>query len=116
MMDADKYQELAMRTANFDAYDSYLDPLMNSALGLCGESGEIADIVKKARFQGHDLEAEREHIIKELGDVAWYVALGATAVGVRLSAILEMNVDKLQSRYPNGFDSERSQHRAEGDI
>ena len=75
-----------------------------------------ADIVKKARFQGHDLEAEREHIIKELGDVAWYVALGATSVGVRLSTILEMNVDKLQTRYPNGFDSERSQHRAEGDI
>jgi NTP pyrophosphatase (non-canonical NTP hydrolase) len=88
--------------------------LINGVLGLCGESGEVADIVKKATFQGHELDVA--HIAKELGDVAWYLAVAANSIGYDLETIMQMNIDKLKKRYPEGFDSERSQHREKGDI
>ena len=112
-MTINEYQALAMRTASGMNYEHH-GMLMNGALGLCGESGEVADIVKKATFQGHDLDIE--HVAKELGDVAWYLAVSATAIGVDLETIMKMNIDKLRKRYPEGFDSERSQHREAGDI
>lgn len=52
---------------------------------------------------------------KELGDVTWYLALGATIIGYELEDILQMNIDKLRKRYPDGFDSQKSQHREKGD-
>ena len=115
-MTIDEYQQAALRTANVSAYKDALSAMTNAALGLCGESGEVADIVKKATFQGHDFESEKEHVVKELGDVAWYLALGAWAVGVPLSEIFELNIEKLKRRYPDGFDAERSMHRSAGDI
>jgi NTP pyrophosphatase (non-canonical NTP hydrolase) len=87
---------------------------LNGVLGLAGESGECVDLMKKHLFQGHTLD--KEHLAKELGDVAWYVAVTAYAIGYDLETILQMNVDKLWRRYPEGFDSHRSQHRAVGDI
>ena len=90
------------------------DLLMNGVMGLCGESGECVDIVKKHLFQKHDLD--KEHLAKELGDVAWYLAVTAEAIGYDLNTILQMNVKKLRDRYPNGFESERSKHRKEGDV
>ncbi len=111
-MTINEYQSLAMRTSN-----KYLRPdqhLLNGALGLTGESGEIADLVKKSFMQGHALDAE--HIAKELGDVCWYIAETATAIGCDLETIMKMNIEKLKKRYPDGFDSDRSQHRAEGDV
>lgn len=104
------YQEEAMRTTN----GTYGDLLQNGVMGLCGEVGECADLVKKHLFQGHDLDTE--HLAKELGDVAWYLAVTADAIGYDLNTILQMNVKKLRDRYPNGFESERSKHRKEGDI
>ena len=112
-MTINEYQALAMRTASEMNYEHH-GMLMNGALGLCGESGEVADIVKKATFQGHELDIN--HVAKELGDVAWYLAVSATAIGVDLETILKMNIDKLRKRYPDGFSSERSQHREAGDI
>lgn len=112
-MTINEYQKEAMRTASGMNYEKN-GMLINAALGLCGESGEVADIVKKATFQGHELDAE--HIAKELGDVAWYLAVGAQAIGYDLETIMQMNVDKLRSRYPDGFNSEQSLHRKEGDI
>lgn len=112
-MTINEYQTAAMRTAQTDKFSAG-DLLLNSALGLCGESGEVADIVKKFRFQGHDLDFE--HIAKELGDIAWYLAVGAYAIGYDLETILRMNKEKLEARYPDGFSSDRSLHRAEGDI
>jgi NTP pyrophosphatase (non-canonical NTP hydrolase) len=88
--------------------------LINGALGLTGEAGEVADIIKKHTMQGHDLDCE--HIAKELGDVLWYVAETATAIGYDLETIMQMNIDKLMKRYPEGFSSERSQDREEGDV
>lgn len=87
------------------------DCLLNAALGLCGESGEVADLIKKYRFQGHELDTAK--LIKELGDVQWYIALAASALGVSLSEIMMRNIEKLRKRYPNGFDPERSIHREE---
>ena len=112
-MTINEYQTAALRTAQTDKFLEN-DLLLNSVLGLCGESGEVADIVKKFRFQGHDIDIE--HIAKELGDIAWYLAVGAYAIGYDLETILQMNVDKLKARYPNGFSVDRSLHRDKNDI
>lgn len=71
------------------------------------------DILKKHLFQGHELD--RAHLAKELGDVAWYLAISADALGYTLEEILQTNVEKLRARYPNGFEAERSLHRASKD-
>ena len=112
-MTINEYQAAALRTAQTDKL-SASDLLINSALGLCGESGEVADLVKKHRFQGHDLDFE--HVAKELGDVAWYLAVGAYAIGFDLESIFRMNKEKLEARYPDGFSTDRSLHRAENDV
>lgn len=112
-MTVNEYQALAMRTASGMNYKHH-GMLMNGALGLCGESGEVADLVKKATFQGHELDIE--HVAKELGDVAWYLAVSATAIGIDLDTIFRMNIEKLRKRYPDGFSSDRSQHRKAGDV
>ncbi len=88
--------------------------LMNGLMGLNGEAGEAIDILKKHLFQNHGLD--RAHLAKELGDVAWYLAISADALGYTLEEILQTNVEKLRARYPDGFDSERSTHRKEGDL
>lgn len=108
-MDVDKYQELAMRTLNPEIDKKEL--ILNASMGLCGESGEVIDLVKKHLFQGHDLDDEK--LIKELGDVAWYLAEAATAFNVNLSEILEKNIKKLENRFPDGFNSNRSINRGE---
>ena len=112
-MTINEYQTAALRTAQTDKLTAS-ELLLNAALGLCGESGEVADLVKKHRFQGHDLDFE--HIAKELGDISWYLAVGAYSIGYDLETILQMNVDKLKARYPNGFSTDRSLHRAENDV
>ena len=111
-MQANEYQKLAMTTLN-PALDKK-DVLINSVMGLCGESGKAIDIVKKWLMQGHELD--KEHLIKELGDVAWYLAEAATALDVPLETVLQGNLDKLRQRFPNGFDTEASVHRKKGDI
>lgn len=112
-MTINEYQAAALRTAQTDKLTAN-ELLLNAALGLCGESGEVADIVKKHRFQGHDIDVE--HIAKELGDVAWYLAVGAYAIGFDLESIFRMNIEKLEARYPDGFSTDRSLHRAENDV
>lgn len=106
-----EYQRLALRTASEKAM---ANPILNGVLGLGGESGECEDMVKKHLFQDHDLDKEK--MAKELGDVAWYLALTAHGIGYKLEDILQMNVDKLKARYPNGFDADHSIHRKPGDV
>ena len=108
-MHVSEYQALALRTMNPEI--SKKDMLINSMMGLCGESGEAIDIVKKHLFHNHELDKEK--LIKELGDVAWYLAEAAQAIDVPLEEILEKNIEKLKKRYPEGFDTERSVHREE---
>lgn len=111
-MTINEYQNLAMRTLNPDL--SRKDVLINSVMGLCGESGEAIDIVKKWLAQGHELD--RTHLIKELGDVAWYLAEAATALDIPPEQIMQGNIEKLKSRYPHGFEKERSEIRLNGDL
>lgn len=101
---ANEYQRLAMKTLN-PALDRK-DVLINGVMGLCGESGEAIDIVKKWLAQGHELD--KEGLKKELGDIAWYLAETAYALGVPLEEVLRGNIEKLQKRYPEGFEKERS--------
>ena len=106
-MTVNEYQKLAMTTLN-PALDQK-DVLINGVMGLCGESGEAIDIVKKWLAQGHELDKEK--LAKELGDIAWYLAETATALDLNLEDIFVANIEKLRRRYPEGFDSERSIHR-----
>ena len=87
------------------------DVLMNAVMGLCGESGEVIDLVKKHLYQGHVLNTEK--LIKELGDIAWYLAEAAHALGTDLDVIFDENIAKIKTRYPEGFDVQRSIHRDE---
>lgn len=111
-MTINEYQKLAMTTLNPEL--SKRDVLINSVMGLCGESGEAIDIVKKWFAQGHELD--KEHLAKELGDIAWYLAEAATALDITLEEVLQANIDKLKKRYPEGFDSDKSQKRTAEDI
>ena len=111
-MQVNEYQKLAMKTLN-PALDKK-DVLINSVMGLCGESGEAIDIVKKWLAQGHELD--RERLAKELGDIAWYLAEAATALELPLEDILKANIEKLKKRYPEGFDEARSLARAKDDV
>ena len=106
-MNVNEYQREAMTLLNPDIPRK--DVLLNALMGLCGESGEAIDLMKKHLFQGHELD--RDALIKELGDVAWYLAEAATGLGVDLSDVLQRNLDKLHARYPQGFDTQRSQRR-----
>lgn len=108
-MEINEYQKLAMTTLNKNL--SKKEVLINGVMGLCGESGEVIDIVKKHLAQGHELDTER--IIKELGDVAWYLAETAYAIGVDLETVLKQNIDKLKKRYPEGFSTNDSINRKE---
>lgn len=105
-MKVNEYQAAALRTA------STLEPdglILNGVLGLCGETGEVSDHVKKHLFQGHELNKQK--LIGELGDVCWYIAILAQGLGVDLETVLKGNIQKLQSRYPAGFDSQKSINR-----
>ena len=108
-MTINEYQKLAMVTLNPAL--SKKDVLINGVMGLCGESGEAIDIVKKHLAQGHELD--RAHLAKELGDIAWYLAETATALDLDLEDILAANIEKLKKRYPEGFDALRSINREE---
>ena len=106
-MTGNEYQRLAMTTLNPDLTKK--DVLINGVMGLCGESGEAIDIVKKHLHQGHELDKEK--LLKELGDIAWYLAETAYPLDIPLDEVFEGNIAKLRARYPQGFDTEISVHR-----
>lgn len=111
-MSPNDYQKAALRTASGS---NQVFPLeLNGVMGLAGEAGECVDLMKKHLFQGHTLD--KEHLAKELGDVAWYLAVTAHAIGYDLETVFKMNIEKLRKRYPDGFDADRSQYRSAGDI
>lgn len=112
MYDVDRYQAEAMRTCSIP-YNETGAMMSHAVFGLCSEAGEVAGIFQKT-YQGH--EAEPDHLKKELGDVLWMVAEACTASGLKMSDVMQTNLDKLRKRYPEGFDSEHSLHRAKDDI
>jgi NTP pyrophosphatase (non-canonical NTP hydrolase) len=108
-MTLDDYQQLAARTLGRDR--THEQQLANAALGLTGEAGEVAEVIKKHLF--HDTPLNQEALAKELGDCLWYIGAFATVLGLSLDDIAQRNVDKLRKRYPEGFDTERSRNRTE---
>ena len=100
------YQQMAMRTANPECKD-----LFNFVLGLTGEAGEVADIIKKHYFQGHELI--KDDLVDEMGDCAWYLALGCEVMEISFDEMLQKNIEKLKKRYPNGFNHQDSLNRVE---
>lgn len=110
-MTANEYQKLAARTINKQM--TCFEQFMHALHGMVGEIGELHSIYQK-KYQGHAFD--EEHAKKELGDLLWFVAEYCTAYGWNLEDIMQMNIDKLIARYPEGFDAEHSLHRKVGDI
>ena len=92
--------------------------LLTAALGICAEGGEFTEVVKKIVFQGKLVNEDNIfHMKRELGDIMWYVAQACMSLDTTIDEIIEMNVEKLKSRYPLGeFDVHHSENRKEGDI
>ena len=92
--------------------------LLTASVGMCAEAGEFTEVVKKIIFQGKPVTEENMfHLKRELGDIMWYVAQACIGMNISIDEILQMNVDKLASRYPDGsFDVHYSENRAEGDV
>ena len=113
-MDASKYQQLAARTLidtpGFEISGTNMMIIWN-AIGLAGEAGEVCDLVKKGIFHQHGID--REKMVKELGDVMWYIAALCTKLDMDLSVIMDANIRKLQTRYPDGYSSADSQRRVD---
>ena len=111
--DADIYQLDVLKYA--PDYQHYMPNVLYAAIGICGEAGEVSELIKKYAYHGHAID--KDHLARELGDVLWYVSYMAHLFGYSLGEIMEMNQDKLAKRYPDGkFDEERSRNRKEGDI
>ena len=113
-MNANEYQQLAKRTLLAKPDKTYTDQetmLVWNAIGLAGEAGEVAELVKKGVFHNHGVDVNT--VTKELGDVMWYVAAIASTLGLNLNVILEKNISKLKARYPNGYTSAETANRVE---
>lgn len=113
-MDFNQYQKRILGFMNPTVLESDDATLINATLGLAGEAGEVTDIVKKFFYHGHDLD--RQALIKELGDLQFYVALCAYAVDVPLEDVALLNVEKLTKRYPSGFTVEDSKAQKDKEV
>ncbi|WP_143314233.1 nucleoside triphosphate pyrophosphohydrolase family protein [Clostridium sp. HBUAS56017] len=108
-----EYQEKSIRTMpkeyepQYDVFKTL--QICNMIFGLEGEAGEVTDILKKHLFHGHELD--KKHLKEELGDIMFYLVNLVTLYNIDMSDVLEINVDKLLKRYPQGFDKEKSIYR-----
>ena len=109
-MDGKFYQQLASRTINKNLYDYEME--QHALHGMVGEIGELHSLYQKS-YQGHDFD--EEHAKRELGDLLWFIAEYCTAKDWDLNEIMNKNIAKLVARYPDGFKSEHSLNRSEGD-
>lgn len=129
-MNGTEYQNLAMRTNDENATKRLLNltlsdttengieedtgAVLNACLGLSGEVGEFNDMIKKWIF--HEKELDEEHLKKECGDIMWYIAMMCHAFRWDLDEIMQMNIDKLKMRYPEGFDTAKANNRENNDV
>ena len=129
-MEGIMYQDYAMRTndgkatnrleaaikLNSIALTNQIDVggVLNGCLGLSGEVGEFNDMIKKHIF--HEKELDMEHLKKECGDILWYVAMICHSMNWNMDEIMQMNIDKLKARYPEGFNVTQANNRAKGDV
>lgn len=105
-MKMNDYQQISARTAN-----EHMGELANYGLGIAGEAGEVADLIKKTVFHGHEID--KDEICKELGDVLWYVSQIARLMELTLEEVATANIEKLFKRYPTGFSSVASINRVD---
>ena len=113
------YPSLIARMSNLELEDDCNVPqLLTAALGLTAESGEFTEVVKKIILQGKPYNEDNVfHMKRELGDICWYIAQACMALDTTFDEIIEMNVEKLEKRYPGGsFDVHHSENRVEGDL
>ena len=115
-MTPNEYQQKALHYKAMSDFkvDGSTIMLLEGVMGAAGESGEALELVKKHIFQGHSLD--RQHVAKELGDATWYIALASDALGFTLEDILQMNIEKISGRYPDGYDDDRSIYRNPEDV
>ena len=134
MIDYEKYKEFVNAVTSKESKDSYdfgarvvdliekdnfpVERLLTASVGMCAEAGEFTEIIKKIIFQGKPVNEDNLfHLKRELGDIMWYVAQACMGLNVSFNEIVEMNVEKLQARYPGGsFDVHYSENRKEGDL
>lgn len=113
----DEYIKLAMRTASDDTLPAAMRlsgshqviQLVHAAMGLATESGEFMDAFKRFAFYGQEMDAV--NLVEELGDILWYVALAADALGVSFAEIQARNIAKLRKRYPKKFSQKDAANR-----
>ena len=124
-MTGNEYSKLAMRTNDGNSIIRLINKLhnsepiayaqlLNACLGLSGEVGEFNDLIKKYIF--HESDIDKVHLEKELGDIMWYIALVCDSLNLSLDDVMELNINKLKSRYPEGFDINKSKNRSKDDI
>lgn len=102
-----EYQKQALNFLNPEVKQKQLLNLV--ALGLNGEAGQVADYWKKVKYHNHKMD--NDIIIKQLGDILWYLAISARALEISFDDIAIRNIEKLKTRYPNGWDSNNSINR-----
>ena len=91
--------------------------ITHATLGICAEGGEFTEVVKKCVFQGKPMDGHTQYHLKgELGDIMWYISHVCIALDTSMEDVIYMNIEKLEMRYPDGFESFRSENRSEGDI
>ena len=111
-MTLEDYEEFVLKLASPQSTETPDLQLCLAGLGLTGEAGEFADHMKKVVFHGQELN--KELAIKELGDCMWYLAFAARTIGSSLQEVIDVNVEKLSERYPDGvFSQERSHAQGE---
>ena len=115
---SEDFDAFIYRLQELQGGDANIERLLTAAVGLSAESGEFTEVVKKIIFQGKPYSEENVfHMKRELGDNCWYLAQACMALNTNFNEIIEMNVDKLKSRYPGGeFDVHKSENRKEGDL
>jgi len=112
------YPVFLTRLNDLEASGANVTQLLTASFGLCAESGEFAEVVKKMVFQGKPYTEENIfHMKREIGDIMWYIAQACMALDISIDEVIQMNFDKLSARYPEGtFSIERSEVRSEGDV
>jgi len=113
-----EHEAFIYRLQELEGEGFHSERLLTAAVGLCAEAGEFTEIIKKTIFQGKPVtEDNLFHLKREMGDIMWYFMQACMALDVSPEEIIEMNVDKLKSRYPGGeFDVHYSENRKEGDV
>ena len=117
--DASKDSESFIEALDIIEETSEVPPerLITAALGICAEGGEFTEVVKKCLFQGKPMDEHTQyHLKRELGDIMWYISQACIALDTSIEDIIYMNIEKLEARYPDGFEAFRSNNRSEGDI